>query len=65
MAVWVDPGFNGVITLEIKNDLQYNILRLYKNERFAQAIVHKLSNISAKPYGGRYQDATGVECAKD
>lgn len=64
MAVWVDPGFNGKITLEIKNDLQYNSLRLFKGERFAQAIVHRLSGMCMNPYNGRYQGATGVEDAK-
>jgi dCTP deaminase len=65
MAVWIDPGFRGVITLEIKNDLQYNTLRLRKGQRFAQAIVHRLSGTSGSPYNGRYQGAVGVEGAKD
>lgn len=65
MAVWIDPGFRGVITLEVKNTLQYNTLRLRQGQRFAQAIVHRLSGLSGAPYNGRYQGAEGVEGAKD
>ena len=64
MAVWIDPGFQGVITMEVKNDLQYNTLKLQSGQRFAQAIVHRLSGLSAKPYVGRYQNADGVEGPK-
>lgn len=64
MAVWIDPGFQGVITLEIKNDLSYNCLKLERGMRFAQAIVHRLSGPSLQPYNGKYQGATSVEEAK-
>lgn len=63
MAVFIDPGFTGVITLEVKNCLRYNTLRLFRGMRFAQAIVHRLEP-SEKPYKGRYQGAETVEGPK-
>lgn len=65
LAFWVDPGWNGVLTMEIRNCLQHNPLALRSGERFAQAIVHKLSGPSAKPYAGRYNGASQVEAAKE
>ncbi len=65
LAFWVDPGWKGVLTMEVKNVLQYNPLCLVPGARFAQVVVHQLSGLSAKPYDGRYQDATAVEGAKD
>lgn len=64
LAVWVDPGWQGIITMELSNSLAYNSLRLIPGQRFAQALVHKLSAPSQKPYAGRYQGAKGVETAK-
>lgn len=64
LAFWVDPGWRGVLTMEIKNVKQYNALRLIPGERFAQIIVHRLSGMSDKPYAGRYNGAKGVEEAK-
>jgi dCTP deaminase len=64
LAVWIDPGFRGVITLEIKNTTQFHSLLIQKGMRFAQAIVHKLSGESDNPYAGKYQDATGLEGPK-
>lgn len=64
LAFWVDPGWRGVLTMEIKNVLQYHGLKLVPGERFAQVIVHKLSGMSDKPYAGRYNGATSVEESK-
>ncbi len=64
LAFWVDPGWTGVLTMEVKNVLQYNPLTLRTGQRFAQAVIHKLSGPSARPYDGRYNGATGVEEAK-
>jgi len=65
MAFWVDPGWKGVLTMEIQNCLQYNPLCLVPGARFAQVIVHRLSGPSEKPYAGRYNGAKEVEAAKD
>lgn len=64
LAFWVDPGWKGVLTMEIKNVLQYNGRRVFAGDRFAQVIVHRLSGLSDKPYEGRYNGATGVEETK-
>lgn len=65
LAVWIDPGFRGVVTLEIKNNNQYHNLFIEKGMPFVQAIVHRLSGLSENPYAGRYQDAAGVEGPKE
>lgn len=64
LAFWVDPGWQGILTMELRNVLQFNRLTLLPGQRFAQAIVHKLSGPSARPYQGKYNGATGVEEAK-
>jgi deoxycytidine triphosphate deaminase len=64
LAFWVDPGWQGVLTMEIKNTLQYNALTIKPGQRFAQVIVHELSGHSLKPYDGRYKGARTVEGPK-
>lgn len=63
-ALWIDPGFQGIITMELRNCLRYNQLTLAPGLPFAQAIVHKLIGHSSKLYNGRYQGAKEVEGAK-
>lgn len=65
LAFWVDPGWQGVLTMEIRNVLQFNALKIVPGQRFAQVVVHKLSGLSARPYRGRYHGAAEVEGAKD
>ncbi len=65
LAFWVDPGWQGVLTMEVKNLNQYNPLVLVPGQRFAQIVVHKLSGLSRTPYQGRYKGATSVEGAKE
>lgn len=65
LAFWVDPGWQGFLTMEIKNLLQFNSLRLIPGQRFAQVVVYKLSGESANPYNGRYQGASEVEAPKE
>ena len=62
-ALWIDPGFRGVITLELINCNRYTPLRLQRGQRMAQAVVHQLTGEAS--YNGRYQDAKGVEGAKE
>lgn len=64
LAFWVDPGWNGYLTMEIQNVRQYSSLPLWTGMRFAQIIVHQLDQPALKPYHGRYQDAQGVEPSK-
>jgi len=62
-ALWVDPGFRGIITLELRNCNRYTSLRLERGQRIAQAVVHQLTG-PATPYNGRYQGARSVEGPK-
>lgn len=64
LAFWVDPGWEGVLTMEVRNVLRYNNLLLRPGDRFAQAIVHRLTGDSERPYAGRYNGARSVEGAK-
>lgn len=64
MAFWVDPGWRGVLTMEIYNARHYETLTLKAGQRFAQVIVHKLIGPSEKPYIGKYAGALKVEGAK-
>lgn len=64
LAFWVDPGWDGYLTMEIENVLRYNSLFLRPGMRFAQIIVETLTRAARHPYKGRYQGASGVEGAK-
>jgi dCTP deaminase len=64
LAFWVDPGWSGVLTMEVQN-ISKGPLRLTYGQRFAQIIVHELSSLTGEhSYQGRYQGATTVEAAK-
>lgn len=65
LAFYVDPGWKGFLTMEIQNVLQFNSLTLLPGQRFAQIIVYTMTCSAAKPYNGKYQNALGVETAKD
>lgn len=61
LAFWVDPGWRGVLTMEVTNALRYTPLVLTPGERFAQVIVHRLSGPAARPYMGRYNFSGSVQ----
>lgn len=63
LAFWVDPGWDGILTMEVMNVNNYSDLKLDYGMKFAQIIVHKLDQ-PATPYTGRYQHATSVEVSK-
>lgn len=65
LAFWVDPGWNGVLTMEIQNITRYQNLYLEVGQRFAQVIVHQLSSPALNPYKGRYQNSTSVTSHKE
>jgi dCTP deaminase len=64
MAFWFDPGWKGIGTLEIRN-VSHWVLVLEHMMRFAQIIIHELSEPTTKLYSGKYQGAKTVEAAKD
>ncbi len=57
-----DPGFEGQLTLELRNSLQYHYLKLEAGMRICQLVIHKLDHPSESPYGlrGSYQNQMGA-----
>jgi len=50
----IDPGTNGKITLEIKNNNNVSVL-LYVGDFLCQLFIFKLSSFCRKVYSGKYQ----------
>lgn len=65
-AVWIDPGFSGSITLEIRNNLRFHNLEVYAGMRIAQ-LVFLEGDFPDKSYRktGRYNDFCGVQPSLD
>lgn len=53
-AGWVDPGFEGQITLELFNANSLPI-RLEAGRRICQLVFCKMDQMALKPYRGKYQ----------
>lgn len=64
IAGFVDPGWDGILTLEIKNVTQYQTLGIYPGMPFVQLVLFKLSSPVRQGYRGRYQGAVEVEGPK-
>lgn len=67
-AGFIDPGFKGRITLEIKN-IGYETIALTAGMKVCQLILHKLSSPALRPYGhldlgSKYQFQSGVSEAR-
>ena len=58
-AGWVDPGFEGEITLELFNASDKPIL-LKSGRRVGQLVFAKLDNEAENPYNGKYQKQRGA-----
>ncbi len=66
-AGWVDPGFEGEITIELYNANSLPI-RLTSGVRICQLVFAKLDQNAANPYQGKYQGqrkATGSRVRED
>ncbi|MBD3330766.1 dCTP deaminase [Candidatus Peregrinibacteria bacterium] len=66
-AGWVDPGFEGRITLELFNASSLPI-KLEAGKRICQLVFCKMDNKAIKPYQGKYQGqrmTTGSRIHKD
>lgn len=66
-AGWVDPGFEGQITLELYNANSLPI-RLEAGRRICQLVFCRMDQAAAVPYRGKYQgqrNATGSQVFKD
>lgn len=53
-AGWVDPGFEGKITLELYNESP-NYIRLTPGQRVCQMVFAYLDQECVNPYNGKYQ----------
>lgn len=62
-AGFIDPGFDGAITLEVVNNGPDDIL-LTVGMPIAQLVFYRLGKPANPPYQGRYQGATGTEESK-
>lgn len=62
-AGWVDPGFNGEITLELYNANRYPI-ELHLGRRIGQLVFAKLDCDCLNPYNGKYQKQRGATESK-
>ena len=61
-AGFIDAGFKGQITLEIKNQSHNNII-LYENMRICQIVFEEMDKPAKRPYGtcnNKYQNQKGV-----
>jgi dCTP deaminase len=66
-AGWIDPGFEGQITLELFNASDYAI-NLIKGFRIGQLVFATMDKHALNPYRGKYQGqigATGSRIYKD
>lgn len=58
-AGWVDPGFEGEITLELYNAGRYSI-HLDKGTRVGQLVFARTGEDAVNPYRGKYQMQRGA-----
>ena len=66
-AGWVDPGFEGTITLELYNANRLPI-RLVSGRRICQIVFARMDGPASRPYAGKYQnqrDAVGSRVFQD
>lgn len=58
-AGWVDPGFEGEITLELFNANRCAI-ELKSGRRVGQLVFAKMDEVALNPYNGKYQGQRGA-----
>ncbi len=58
-AGWVDPGFEGEITLELFNANRCAI-QLQSGRRVGQLVFAKMDDVAMNPYRGKYQGQRGA-----
>lgn len=58
-AGWVDPGFEGQITLELFNATEW-ALNIKAGDRVGQLVFAKMDKDAVNPYKGKYQCQTGA-----
>jgi dCTP deaminase len=65
LAGLIDCGFEGKITLELKNILNCGHIPIYPGLRIAQLTFFEYDEPAQRPYAGRYFGDTKVSLAKD
>lgn len=67
LAGYVDPGYQGRLTLEFVNCRRFQSLPIYQGLQLVQLRVCQLGRSPLRPYGltGRYHKARQVEACKD
>lgn len=67
LAAYIDPGWMGSITLELKNDRRHAYLSLYPGMQLVQLRLRSLTKAPLLHYGetGRYQGDTTVNTCQD
>lgn len=60
---YVDPGWNGILTLQIHNNLRFGQMSIGYEQRFFQLIIHRLDDV-ATAYSGKYLNSQKVEGSK-
>jgi dCTP deaminase len=60
-ALWLDPGWCGVGTMEIRNATRQTPLPLAGGMRIARIVVHQLDQPAVRPHRGPDQGARGPE----
>ena len=63
-AGWVDPGFQGEITLELFNANRCAI-ELKAGRRVGQLVFAEMDDTALKPYNGKYQGQKGATGSRD
>ena len=61
LSGWIDSGFEGQITLELRNNKQLSNLTIQSGMRLLQVICFQLNKPSARSYAGSYQCQQGVQ----
>ena len=66
LAAYIDPGFHGVVTLELHNSRRFKELPLFAGLKIGQLRFMRVESTPHRPYSltGRYMNATGVEESK-
>lgn len=63
-AVWLDPGWCGGATMEIRNVTRHTPLPMERGMRIAEIIVHQLDQPAVRPHRGRCLGPRGAEGAE-
>lgn len=61
LAGWIDPGFEGEITLELH---AHRPLTINPGDRVVQMVLHRLIESTDQPYQGKYQGQRGATRAR-